>query len=503
APDTPARPRGRRPRVVVISPPFLSHARPMSVFARALHRAGADTVLACGPDFAHLAEEAGTGFAELIVTRNANTGIAERTEQAAGEAARLREFLEATRDGAVPALFAQARHRRADLLADPDGVRERIAALHARLRPDWYVVDLLAHSAALALYCLGLPRVTFCPGHPGYLPADDTSWFGMPTAWPRAIRPDPAELERLRAAVIGNDRMFTELFATVVRRVAPHRPVPRRAFALCSPHAVVFNYPDLPWLPALPPGAGEAVRIGHCVGVGEEPGPGEAPTTAWEERLASIGAGPGGRPLVLVALGTFLSARDDVLRAAAEGILAHCPRAAVVVAAGNRTAALLPLLAPGGPGGGRLLVADSVPQRALLGRARAMVHHGGNNSFTECLWAGVPAVVLPFSSDQFAVAHDAERSGAGVAVDPNLPPEELARRIGRAVARLIEGSDGAAEVMARVREGGPLRGARRVVRIMAGLPGTALDAAPGGGTAPGRRPTGDGDAEPDVVVPAG
>ncbi|WP_228471213.1 glycosyltransferase, partial [Streptomyces alkaliphilus] len=406
-------PTGRRPRVVVISPPFLSHARPMSVFAHALRRAGAETTVACGPDFAHLAEEAGVGFAELSVTRNANTGIAERTTQAAGEAARLTEFLDATRNGAVSALLAQARHRRADLLADPDGVRERIAALHARLRPDWYVVDLLAYSATLALHCLDLPHVTFCPGHPGYLPPDDTAWFGMPAVWPRAIRPDRAELERLRDAVIGNDRAFTELFAGVVRRVAPHRPVPHRAFALCSPHAVVLNYPDLPWLPALPPGAGEAVRIGHCAGLAEHPAAGEPLSAAWEERLASIGAGPGGRPLVLVALGTFLSARDDVLRAAARGILAHCPEAAVVVAAGNRAGALRPLLDPGGSGGGRLLVADSVPQRALLGRARAMVHHGGNNSFTECLWAGVPAVVLPFSSDQFAVAHDAERAGAG------------------------------------------------------------------------------------------
>ncbi len=85
----------------------------------------------------------------------------------------------------------------------------------------------------------------------------------------------------------------------------------------------------------------------------------------------------------------------------------------VVVAAGERTAALADLA------GDRVEVARSVPQRALLDHVDAMVHHGGGNSFTECLRAAVPAVVLPFSSDQFSVARDAERSGAGVVLDPN------------------------------------------------------------------------------------
>jgi UDP:flavonoid glycosyltransferase YjiC (YdhE family) len=59
-----------------------------------------------------------------------------------------------------------------------------------------------------------------------------------------------------------------------------------------------------------------------------------------------------------------------------------------------------------------------------------MVHHGGNNSFTECLDAGVPALVLPFSSDQFCVAHDGERSGAARALDPaSLTPEQVAAEL--------------------------------------------------------------------------
>jgi UDP:flavonoid glycosyltransferase YjiC (YdhE family) len=47
------------------------------------------------------------------------------------------------------------------------------------------------------------------------------------------------------------------------------------------------------------------------------------------------------------------------------------------------------------------------------------VTHGGNNSVTEAIGSGVPLVVLPFSTDQFAGAAAVERSGFGVALDPN------------------------------------------------------------------------------------
>jgi len=48
-----------------------------------------------------------------------------------------------------------------------------------------------------------------------------------------------------------------------------------------------------------------------------------------------------------------------------------------------------------------------------------IVHHGGNGSVTEAAAAGVPMVVLPFSTDQFAAAAAIERTGLGVAFAPN------------------------------------------------------------------------------------
>ncbi|MER6469658.1 glycosyltransferase [Streptomyces collinus] len=399
------------PRVVVVSPPFLSHARPLSVLAGALRRRGADVYFACAPAFEHLAREAGVGFEPLSVTRNANTGVAEATEQDAREAARLAEFLDATRKGAVSTLLAQARHRRADMLADPDGVLDALRSADRRLRPDWYVVDQLSYPVTLALHCLGVPYATFCPGHPSYVLSSPDAYFGVPYAWPDALRPDPGRLRELRAAARRNDEAFTALFAAFARRHAPSRPAPGRAFALSSPHAVVYAYPAFRWLPTPPPGP---VRLfaGHMAAV---PDPLDV---EWDARLNMLRAG--GERVVLLALGTFLSARDDVLRTVVTGLLDGMPDVSVVVAAGERAAALADLA------GERTVVVPSVPQRALLEQMDAMVHHGGSNSFTECLRAGVPAVVLPFSSDQFSVARDAERAGAGVVLDPNtLSPADV------------------------------------------------------------------------------
>lgn len=61
--------------------------------------------------------------------------------------------------------------------------------------------------------------------------------------------------------------------------------------------------------------------------------------------------------------------------------------------------------------------------------------HGGNNSVTEATTAGVPLVVLPFSTDQFAGAAALERYGAAVALDPNAADETT---LTDAVARVLD-----------------------------------------------------------------
>ncbi|WP_420078630.1 glycosyltransferase [Streptomyces sp. JL4002] len=445
----------RGPRIVVTSPPFLSHAQPLSVLAGSLARAGGEVHFASAPAFAPLAEAAGVRFVPLTVTRNANTGVARTTRQGVREARRLEEFLVSTRKGAVAALLTQSRHRGEDMLADPGRVLGGIRALHARLAPDWYVVDQLSYPVTLALHCLGLRYATFCPGHPTYVPHAPDALFGVPYAWPRAIRPAEEDLDALRRAARANDVSFTERFAAVARDHAPLARAPGRAFALTSGHAVLFNYPRFPWLPEHPAGGTRFLYGGHC-SPAEEPSPG----AAWEGVVRRLRAACG--RLVLIALGTFLSARDDVLTALVRGVLAQVPDCAVVVAAGDRARALSGLSGP------RVHIAEVVPQRWLLRRVDAMVHHGGNNSFTECLASATPALILPFSSDQFSIAHDAERAGLATCLDPSVLSHDAA---GAAVRRLLaEVPEGLPRWTRAVRDLGPDWSARALLRTMAAVP---------------------------------
>ncbi|MFI2213871.1 glycosyltransferase [Streptomyces sp. NPDC020141] len=461
------RPSGPGPRVAVLSPPFYSHARPLSVLGRELCRAGADVLFASGAEFASLAKESGLAFRVFESTSNRNTGVAGRTRQGADDRDRLRAFLDATRQGAVPTLLLQSRHRRADMLNRPLEVLEAVRELHREVRPDWYLVDQLSYPVTLALHCLGLPFATYCPGHPGYIPADG-QLFGVPGRWPGALRPDAAELAGLRETAAATEERFTAAFNEVVAASGTGAEPVGRAFALASGRARLFTYPRPSGAPAAGSGAAADRDLyqGHCT-VPERLSP------DWRARLAGLG----GPPRVLVALGTFLSARDDVLRTVVAGVRAAAPAAAIVVAAGENAGRLADLVDE------RTVVEPFVPQRALLPSMDLMVHHGGNNSFTECLRAGVPALVLPFSSDQFAIAADAESLGVGRCADPNrATPRDISDH---AKALLGSGGRAAAAWSRRVRRRGPSWGARRLLQLMS-VEATAPPGAPEPSKAPSR-----------------
>ena len=143
-------------------------------------------------------------------------------------------------------------------------------------------------------------------------------------------------------------------------------------------------------------------------------------------------------PHVYVSLGSFLSARSDVLRRIVAAFRGQPVR--LIVAAGVTPPAELGDLPEGWH------VASYLPQPEVLRSCDLAICHGGNNTVTEALWAGVPLLVSPFSTDQFAGAEDVRRAGVGDVFDPNkASPAEIA---GRAV-----------RVLAATRRGGRLRSA--------------------------------------------
>lgn len=132
----------------------------------------------------------------------------------------------------------------------------------------------------------------------------------------------------------------------------------------------------------------------------------------------------GSTPVVYVSLGSFLSVRADVLARVTAALRGLDVR--VAMATGSADVSDL------GPVPGSWLVRRVLPQVTLLNRSVLSVSHGGNNSVTESLTAGVPMLLLPLSTDQFAAAAAVEEAGYGEALDPNAAtPTDIRDAVGR------------------------------------------------------------------------
>ena len=118
------------------------------------------------------------------------------------------------------------------------------------------------------------------------------------------------------------------------------------------------------------------------------------------------------RPLVYLTLGTAFGT-PEVLTTAIRGLSAL--DAHVVVATGRVRPADL------GSVPGNVTLHGWVPQAQLVPRVSAVVHHGGSGTTLGALAAGVPQLVLPQGSDQFANAEALVAAGAAL----RLLPDEL------------------------------------------------------------------------------
>ena len=403
--------------LLVISPDYLSHLLPLATLATAWQDAGERVVVASGPATVSTTAEFGFDRIDLRLGRGSNPGVIRAENQPTGEDDALRGFFAATRRGMVATLRYQADARRADLLWDPVATARRVLSVVDTIRPDQIIVDHLAFSARLALAAETVPHAAVVLGHPTALPVGDEI-YGYPPMLPKAFEPDADAmaglLHRCREVRDG----FTAEWNAALAVLAPRAVPSVDAFA---EHAdlTLLNYPEQLHDPArsalLPPHAflGSAVR--------QQPVPPDI--SAWLDADPSM-------PLVYVSFGSFLSVRADVL-ARTVAALADLP-VRVALAVGSADRAVL------GPVPDGWLVREFLPQVALLQRCAMAVTHGGNNSVTESLHSGVPMLVLPFSTDQFAGAAAIENAGVGVVLDPNAVSVSDLRA---AVESLLDGAD--------------------------------------------------------------
>jgi MGT family glycosyltransferase len=117
------------------------------------------------------------------------------------------------------------------------------------------------------------------------------------------------------------------------------------------------------------------------------------------------------RPLVYVSLGTIWNDRADFYRLC---IAAYRDSGYQVLISVGTSVAAASLPAPQD----HIHIRAHVDQMAVLERAAVFVSHGGMNSLSEGLHAGVPLVLFPQANDQFALSQLLERRGVAVLLRP-------------------------------------------------------------------------------------
>ena len=385
-------------RLLVVTPDFLSHASPMLTIADAWQKRGHRVIVATGPAMAPLVRKSGMEYTELIMSRGSNAGVLCTREARDAEARSLEAFFAATRKGMVPALQYQAEQRATDLLWRPEQVARRLVNIVADSKPSAVLIDHLAFSASIGLRALGLPYGDVVLGHPTALPVGD-ELYGVPSAWPPAIGPDAIDMAALRATAKGVADAFTTAYNETLLRLNPNAQTVEDAFEAHG-ELVLYHYPGELHGPIRSARLPRHAFIGSAVRAEAA----DPQTMAWLDKADQ-------RPIVVVSLGTFLSARIDVLAKVAAALRKVDVRVAMAIGANDPSEL--------GEIPNDWLVRATLPQVTLLERASVLVTHAGNNSVTEALTYGVPMLALPLSTDQFDGAAAIERNLAGIALDPN------------------------------------------------------------------------------------
>lgn len=79
---------------------------------------------------------------------------------------------------------------------------------------------------------------------------------------------------------------------------------------------------------------------------------------------------------------------------------------------------------------GNVVIESWFPQPSVIPQVDAVIHHGGNNSFTECLYFGKPAIIMPYVWDGHDNATRVDETGHGFKMPRyDWTMEELAAKL--------------------------------------------------------------------------
>jgi MGT family glycosyltransferase len=269
-------------------------------------------------------------------------------------------------------------------------VEPRLREIFGELEPDVIVEDNVVAFPAVATAGAPWVRIVSCnplelpdPGIPpvfsGYDSGDRAGWADF-------------DAER--------DRTHGEMWASFdeFARDAGGPSLPPRQYMFESPDLNLFLYPEEADYGRSVPLGPTWHRLDACVRESDEP---------WEWPAGFEPDRRDAPPLLYLSLGSLGSADVDLMNRLI-GHLADSPYR-VIVSKGPQTN--LVNLAD------NMWGAEFVPQTKILPHVDLVITHGGNNTFTECLAAGTPMIVLPLFWDQYDNAQRAHELGFGVRLD--------------------------------------------------------------------------------------
>lgn len=420
--------------LLIISPDYASHLYPLAALGISWLAEGERVVVATGPATASIVKSFGFEHTSLRLSRGSNPGVIRAEEQPTGEDDALRGFFSATRNGMIDALTFQAKARMNDLMWEPVATARAVQSIIEEIKPQTIIVDHLAFSARLAMVAAGIHHIDVVLGHPTALPLPlAAEVYGYPPAWPASFSPDETELQELKELCLQVSESFTAEWNLALAQLAPALPPSPDAFAEHG-DLLVFNYPA----ELVPKQRMELLQEHIFLGSSVRAEPTVPHVEQWIDSSND--------PYVYVSFGSFLSVRSDVLAKVVTALRESGIRAAV--AHGSTELAALGEIPE------NWLVGEFLPQVTLLESAAAGVTHGGNNSVTESMTFGVPLVVLPFSTDQFAGAAALESTGFGAALAPNTATvDEIKQALGTMLELPLESRMALHELGQALRQG--------------------------------------------------
>lgn len=380
-------------KLIVITPGYISHYKPIAMFLKSCGLTGDEVLVATNMELQSIVEDDGFCFYEFQAWKNSNPGKIDMERQLEEERRILEASYESTYQGMVSALRFQAEHRIHDLFARLEEIETGIHQLINTYHPRMFLSVQLCYNVTAVLEKLQVRYITYVTGNPDQLPRPD-ELYGYPHYPPKGIVTDAAELKELYHCCSKVQQIATEQFY----RLTGYRI--NNMFSVASRDMILYNFPRM-LIKHRSVQRQEYYLGASCCPYETEP--------QIESRLQEMKAS--GKPIVYVSFGTVFSVRGDVLKKIYQALIQmdFC----VVASTGVLADKYRPYLQP------EWLTGDFLPQLLILKYADLLVGHGGNNSITEALANGVPVVAFPFASDQFFSAKSIEENGIGTICDPN------------------------------------------------------------------------------------